>query len=440
MPLISDRCFLPWLARLPGEEETARARKINGTQIARLEEVWRERPLATLEDLERPGAVDDEPQPVLLRYENSQQYRAVFGPLVQLEADYDKQVKESQKQDRVMVRWEQSMSPSGEPLPAATTSSGSGASGNRKWTAWFCLPSFDDADVHLTVGDELRLRYQGEMLAREWEAIGTVVKVPDSHSDEYALQMRRPDVPFKCVEFSVEFVWKSATFDRMQWALRCFATQPTAMSGYIQRRILGIPEDPEESQQAQRQLLASSLSSSSKQQQQHQTELSAPQLAELNHSQLAAVKTVLQHPLSLIQGPPGTGKTQTSATIVFHLAMQQRQQTTHPGPILVCAPSNVAVDQLTEVIHRTGLRVVRLAAKSRESISSSIEFLTLLEQTRNHPGYPDLGRLLKSKDSRGDLSFSEENRLKKLRIKCEMEILTVIIIKFIYFYIISKIN
>ena len=36
---------------------------------------------------------------------------------------------------------------------------------------------------------------------------------------------------------------------------------------------------------------------------------SAPGLPELNHSQMYAVKSVLQKPLSLIQGPPGTGKT-----------------------------------------------------------------------------------------------------------------------------------
>lgn len=51
----------------------------------------------------------------------------------------------------------------------------------------------------------------------------------------------------------------------------------------------------------------------------------------------------------------------TSATIVYHLAQQTKSQ------VLVCAPSNVAVDQLTEKIHLTGLKVVRLAAKSRVS-------------------------------------------------------------------------
>ena len=52
-----------------------------------------------------------------------------------------------------------------------------------------------------------------------------------------------------------------------------------------------------------------------------------------------------------LQGPPGTGKTVTSATIVYHLVKQTG------GQVLVCAPSNIAVDQLTEKIHKTGLKV-----------------------------------------------------------------------------------
>ena len=43
----------------------------------------------------------------------------------------------------------------------------------------------------------------------------------------------------------------------------------------------------------------------------------------------------------------------------------------------MAAPSNVAVDQLAERIALTGLKVVRLMAKSREDVASSIESLTL---------------------------------------------------------------
>lgn len=58
---------------------------------------FQDNPTATLEDLEKPG-VDEEPQHVLLRYEDAYQYQNIFGPLVKLEADYDKKLKESQVQ------------------------------------------------------------------------------------------------------------------------------------------------------------------------------------------------------------------------------------------------------------------------------------------------------------------------------------------------------
>lgn len=66
--------------------------------------------------------------------------------------------------------------------------------------------------------------------------------------------------------------------------------------------------------------------------------------------------------LFIFQGPPGTGKTVTSASIVYHLAKQNL------GQVLVCAPSNIAVDQLTEKIHKTGLKVMILFIASLKSL------------------------------------------------------------------------
>lgn len=43
----------------------------------------------------------------------------------------------------------------------------------------------------------------------------------------------------------------------------------------------------------------------------------------------------------------------------------------------MCAPSNVVVDMLAQRIHETGVRVVRFCSKSRESVSSDVEELTL---------------------------------------------------------------
>ncbi|KAL0490416.1 regulator of nonsense transcript [Acrasis kona] len=149
---------------------------------------------------------------------------------------------------------------------------------------------------------------------------------------------------------------------------------------------------------------------------------SAPELPELNHSQVSAVKSVLQKPLSLIQGPPGTGKTVTSATIVYHLVRQNNQG----QKVLVCAPSNVAVDQLTEKIHSTGLKVVRLCAKSREAVQSPVEFLTLHYQVRHLKTKErggDFQKIQQLKDDQGELSLQDEKKYRALKRAAEREIL-----------------
>ena len=56
-----------------------------------------------------------------------------------------------------------------------------------------------------------------------------------------------------------------------------------------------------------------------------------------------------------------------SATIIYHIVKSYKQR------VLVCAPSNIAVDNLTLRLHRLGLCVVRLVARSRESVRSEVE-------------------------------------------------------------------
>ncbi|GAA5916537.1 hypothetical protein JCM8208_005043 [Rhodotorula glutinis] len=380
-PLIEDRSFLSWLVKVPSEQEQLRARQITFHQINKLEELWRDNANATLEDLEKPG-VDDEPQPILLRYEDAYQYQNIFGPLVKIEADYDKRVKESQTQDSLVVRWDMGL--------------------NQKRIAWFNLPKLESGEVRLAVGDELRLRYHGEM-HKPWEGVGHVVKIPNNVSDEIALELRRPDgVPIDCTHnFSADFVWKSTSFDRMQLAMKTFAVDEQSVSGYIYHKLMGHDADPPQVLRAQM-----------------PKRVSAPNLPDLNHSQIYAVKSVLQKPLSLIQGPPGTGKTVTSASIVYHLSKM------NPGQVLVSAPSNVAVDQLTEKIHQTGLKVVRVTAKSREALESSVSFLTLHAQVANSDTHPELQKLIQLKQEQGELSSSDERKFKALTRAVEKEILS----------------
>ncbi|XP_016882594.1 regulator of nonsense transcripts 1 isoform X1 [Rhinopithecus roxellana] len=396
-PLIQDRCFLSWLVKIPSEQEQLRARQITAQQINKLEELWKENPSATLEDLEKPG-VDEEPQHVLLRYEDAYQYQNIFGPLVKLEADYDKKLKESQTQDNITVRWDLGL--------------------NKKRIAYFTLPKTDSGnedlviiwlrDMRLMQGDEICLRYKGD-LAPLWKGIGHVIKVPDNanltqhtdYGDEIAIELRSSvGAPVEVTHnFQVDFVWKSTSFDRMQSALKTFAVDETSVSGYIYHKLLG--------HEVEDVIIKCQLPK----------RFTAQGLPDLNHSQVYAVKTVLQRPLSLIQGPPGTGKTVTSATIVYHLARQGN------GPVLVCAPSNIAVDQLTEKIHQTGLKVVRLCAKSREAIDSPVSFLALHNQIRNMDSMPELQKLQQLKDETGELSSADEKRYRALKRTAERELL-----------------
>ncbi|KAI5594482.1 hypothetical protein BDE02_03G076200 [Populus trichocarpa] len=377
-PLIDDRCFLQWLVKIPSEQEQLRARQISAQQINKVEELWKTNPDATLEDLEKPG-VDDEPQPVALKYEDAYQYQNVFAPLIKLEADYDKMMKESQSKDNVTIRWDIGL--------------------NKKRVAYFVFPK-EDNELRLVPGDELRLRYSGDAAHPAWQSVGHVIKL--TAQEEVALELRASQgVPVDVNHgFSVDFVWKSTSFDRMQGAMKTFAVDETSVSGYIYHHLLG--------HEVENQTVRNALP----------RRFGAPGLPELNASQVLAVKNVLQKPISLIQGPPGTGKTVTSAAIVYHMAKQGQ------GQVLVCAPSNVAVDQLAEKISATGLKVVRLCAKSREAVSSPVEHLTLHYQVRHldTSEKSELHKLQQLKDEQGELSSSDEKKYKALKRATEREI------------------
>ncbi|CAF4463145.1 unnamed protein product [Rotaria socialis] len=378
-PLIQDRCFLTWLVKIPSEQEQLRARQITAQMINRLEELWKENADATITDLDKPG-IDEEPQQCSLRYEDAYQYQNTFGPLVKMEADDDRKLKESQTQENISVRWDMGL--------------------NKKRLAYFSLPKANE-EMRLMAGDELRLRYVGDSSKLTWSGVGHVVKVPNNYGEEIGTELRiSQGAPIEfSTNFVVEFVWKSTSFDRMQAALKTFAVDENSVSAYLYHRLLGHEVDD----------LVMKVTLPKR--------FSAPGLPELNHSQVYAVKTVLQRPLSLIQGPPGTGKTVTSATIVYHLVKQNQ------GQVLVCAPSNIAVDQLTEKIHKTGLKVVRLCAKSREALDSPVSFLALHNQIRNLESEPELKKLQQLKDETGELSSADEKRYRTLKRKCESDLL-----------------
>ena len=394
--LINDRCFLYWLLRAPDTDELARSRQVDAAQINRLEDFWRDQinnDPSSLNDLDKSQQQTNAAnmlKSVPLRYNSAAQYQEIFGPLVRMEAEYDKQMKESRNQDNIYVRWDIGL--------------------NKKILAYFNITR-SDSDMRLMHGDELSLKYTFDNdlddplpeAARTWTGVGHVIKIPDNYSEEVGIEMKSNfNVPTdKHNGFIVEFVWKSTSFDRMQHSLTRLANQDfVSVSPNILKRLLGRNIDDNI-------IIPCTLPKT----------FTASNLPDLNKSQVDAIKHALQRPLSLIQGPPGTGKTVTSATIVYHLSRTSNR------PVLVCAPSNIAVDQLTEKIHLTGLKVVRLCAKSREAISSPVSFLALHNQLRNIEGHTELHKLQQLKDETGELSSADEKRYRILKKACERELL-----------------
>ena len=107
----------------------------------------------------------------------------------------------------------------------------------------------------------------------------------------------------------------------------------------------------------------------------------------LNPSQRNAVENILSaHELAVIHGPPGTGKTTTLVQAVKALLKEHQK-------ILVVAPSNTAVDLLSEKISEEGINVIRVGNPAR--ISERLVSLTFDAKIAQHNSMKELKRLRK---------------------------------------------
>lgn len=85
----------------------------------------------------------------------------------------------------------------------------------------------------------------------------------------------------------------------------------------------------------------------------------AYELPALNKVQNEAfAKIIHARDVAFVHGPPGTGKTTTLTKCIKEVAKQEKQ-------VLVCAPSNSAVDLLVEKLAVEGLKVLRLGHPAR---------------------------------------------------------------------------
>ncbi|KAL0233554.1 hypothetical protein PCE1_002069 [Barthelona sp. PCE] len=387
-PLIENKGFVEWLVQAPYKTQTKEYRRITRQDALMLENLWHTDASKTYEDLKAPElSLVEECDPILLRYDTIDQYTEVFEKLIDKEAENQRKLKESQQFPNIEVTFEND---------------------GTQILAKFQLPMFE-TDLRIIPGDSILITLPQNVISEQkftkkkqknfTSTQGFVLQRSSSEEIIASITNHSFKMNLSAV-FTVKFVWKSISFDRMKMALRRFQ-KPRSCSPIIKKYLLGqddkitrlrftLPQD-----------------------------LSAPGLPPLDHSQAQAIRQVLQQPLALIQGPPGTGKTVTSATIIYHLV--QKKQT----PVLVCAPSNIAADQLAQQIHKTGVRVVRFCAVSRENIPSSIEFLCLhkLIQYCDHEENPRLHALIQKQQEDGFLTISDERVLRKVKTKVEINML-----------------
>lgn len=137
----------------------------------------------------------------------------------------------------------------------------------------------------------------------------------------------------------------------------------------------------------------------------------------LNEAQnRAVVKAVSAMDVAIVHGPPGTGKTTTLVEAIIETLQRENQ-------VMVCAPSNAAVDWISEQLMRRGVSVLRIG----NPLKMTDEILSCSYERRyaDHPDYPELWNirrtLANATGKEGKQSHENQNRLRHLR-KRQMEL------------------
>jgi superfamily I DNA and/or RNA helicase len=137
-------------------------------------------------------------------------------------------------------------------------------------------------------------------------------------------------------------------------------------------------------------------------------------VSHLNSSQNEALALIgSSRDVAIIHGPPGTGKTTTLVASIVQALEENRQ-------VLVCAPSNAAVDYLVEKLLQSNIKTLRIGHPAR--VEDHILSQTLDAKIAMHNSYKDLKRLKKTAEDfrktgqKHKRIFGPEERMQRRRM------------------------
>lgn len=166
-------------------------------------------------------------------------------------------------------------------------------------------------------------------------------------------------------KLGIDLLFDDNSYTEMQAALKKAAT---------------LIEKPEEGQLTR--ILAGTSSPS------FQPPLPLPAGTSLNPAQQDALQKIgSANELAIIHGPPGTGKTTTLVQAIKMLLQERGRQ------VLVTAPSNAAVDLLSEKLFLAGINVIRIGNPVR--VSAQLASLTLDSRIAGHSSMKEIKKLKK---------------------------------------------
>ena len=132
----------------------------------------------------------------------------------------------------------------------------------------------------------------------------------------------------------------------------------------------------------------------------------------LNLSQQDAIQHAIEAvDVSIVHGPPGTGKTTTLVEAIIETLQRETQ-------VLVCAPSNAAVDWISEQLMRRGIHVLRIGNPLR--MSSEMLDCSYERRYASHPDYHELWSLRRK--LREGVPSAQAARLRNRELELEVKI------------------